>query len=162
MLEALFNATDGPHLQFNTNWKTSAPLDSWHGVTTDNNGRVSGINLAENQLAGELPAEIGILSELEQLTFDFNQLTGRVPKELGSLSKLERLSLSVNYFGSSLPSEIGNLSNLRHLDVYDSGFRGEITRSIGQLTRLQVLNLGTIHSLGRSHLKSVSSRICGS
>ena len=32
-LEALYEATDGPNWTINTNWKTDAPLEEWHGVT---------------------------------------------------------------------------------------------------------------------------------
>ena len=38
-LEALYDATAGGSWTDNTNWKTSAPLGAWYGVTTDASGR---------------------------------------------------------------------------------------------------------------------------
>ena len=40
-LIALYNATGGPNWSNNTNWLSDAPLDQWHGVTTDGTGRVA-------------------------------------------------------------------------------------------------------------------------
>ena len=38
-------------------------------------------------MTGEIPAELGNLSNLEWLRLDDNQLTGEIPAELGNLSK---------------------------------------------------------------------------
>ena len=45
-LEALYEATGGPGWTDNTNWKTSAPLGDWFGVTTDGDGRVTRLRLS--------------------------------------------------------------------------------------------------------------------
>ena len=42
-LEALYDTTGGASWTNSTNWKTSAPLGDWYGVTTDASGRVTGI-----------------------------------------------------------------------------------------------------------------------
>ena len=52
--------------------------------------------LHNNQLSGEIPSELGSLSNLEWLWLQRNQLSGEIPAELGSLSNLERLDLSDN------------------------------------------------------------------
>ena len=44
--------------------------------------------LSENQLSGEIPAELGSLSNLISLILDNNALSGEIPAELGSLSNL--------------------------------------------------------------------------
>ena len=51
-LEALYDATGGPGWTDSTNWKTSAPIGEWFGVSTDAAGRVTGLNLGENALTG--------------------------------------------------------------------------------------------------------------
>ena len=51
-LEAFYDATGGPGWADSTNWKTSAPLGEWFGVTTDGDGRVRRLNLNGNALAG--------------------------------------------------------------------------------------------------------------
>ena len=58
-LEALYDATGGPGWTDSTNWKTSAPIGEWFGVSTDAAGRVTGLNLRGNDLTGSIPAELG-------------------------------------------------------------------------------------------------------
>ena len=45
-LEGFYNATDGPNWTVGTNWKTAELLSSWHGVTTDTDGRVTELSLS--------------------------------------------------------------------------------------------------------------------
>ena len=54
-LVALYNATGGPNWANNTGWLSNAPMGQWYGVTTGDNGRVTGLDLYENQLSGEIP-----------------------------------------------------------------------------------------------------------
>ena len=54
-------------------------------MTTDHAGRVRGLDLSDNGLAGLLPREIGSLENLEYLSLYWNNLTGPIPDTLGSL-----------------------------------------------------------------------------
>ena len=63
-LVALHNATDGPNWSRNNHWLSAEPLGEWFGVTTDSNGRVTKLDLYENQLRGETPPELGSLHQL--------------------------------------------------------------------------------------------------
>ena len=87
-LVALYNATGGANWTNNTNWLTNAPIGQWHGVTTDANGRVTKLYLQENVLSGQIPTELGSLSNLENLVLWGNELTGTIPTKLGSLANL--------------------------------------------------------------------------
>ena len=95
-LVALYEATRGPNWTYNWNWLSDRPLSKWYGVTTDVNGRVTELNLHDNQLRGWIPRELGSLSSLESLDLSDNQLSGRVKRELGNLSSLESLNLHDN------------------------------------------------------------------
>ena len=64
---ALYNATSGDNWANNTNWLSDMPLRGWHGVTTDSDGRVRKLDLSGNQLSGEVPSELGSLSNLKSL-----------------------------------------------------------------------------------------------
>ena len=66
-LVALYNATDGENWRKNRNWLSDAPLGAWYGVYTNSSGQVTELHLANNSLAGELPPELGRLSNLEVL-----------------------------------------------------------------------------------------------
>lgn len=48
-----FITTSGPSWKNNTGWGTSAPLGEWHGVTTNDGGRVAELELLDNNLKGE-------------------------------------------------------------------------------------------------------------
>ncbi|CAN0577526.1 unnamed protein product, partial [Ectocarpus sp. 12 AP-2014] len=51
-LMELFDATKGSSWKNKTGWGTSAPLGQWHGVTVDGTGRVTTLDLRENNLSG--------------------------------------------------------------------------------------------------------------
>ncbi len=95
-LVALYNATDGANWRNNESWGTDTPLEQWHGVTVDDNGRVMELRLSGNELTGNISAELGSLTNLTDLFLFNNELTGNIPAELGSLTNLERLWLSTN------------------------------------------------------------------
>ncbi|OAD19685.1 Na-Ca exchanger/integrin-beta4 domain protein, partial [Candidatus Thiomargarita nelsonii] len=65
-----------------------------------------------NQLTGEIPRELGNLSNLRELGLGRNRLTGEIPSELGNLTKLEYLSLDNNQLCGEIPVELKNLSSL--------------------------------------------------
>ena len=117
VLVALYNATDGPSWS-NTNswnWLSDAPLEEWHGVTTDDSGGVTELRLSHNRLSGNIPAKLGSLSNLKVLELSHNQLSGEIPPELGSLPNLEELDLSNNKLNGEMPPELGSLRYLQGL-----------------------------------------------
>lgn len=53
--------------------------------------------MTENDLVGEIPSEIGMLSNLQELELGKNELSGPIPSELAGLAalrKFERMSTS--------------------------------------------------------------------
>ena len=140
-LVALFHATDGPNWTNNENWLDAVPLGEWHGVTTDTSGRVTGLSLNRNGLTGEVPSQLGNLTNLETLSLNFNEFTGPIPPELGNLTNLETLSLNFNEFTGPIPPELGNLTNLERLNLNGNEFTGPIPPELGNLTNLERLNL---------------------
>ena len=88
--------TDGPNWTNNTNW-LSGPLNTWYGVTVQD-GRVTAVDLNNNNLIGTLPSRIGKLNALASFVVWGNQLTGELPPELGNMSSLVTLDLGVNQF----------------------------------------------------------------
>ena len=112
-LVALYNATGGPNWTDNTHWLSDEPISEWHGVGTNDDGRVTELNFGGNQLTGTIPAELGQLTQLQRLFLWSNQLTGEIPVELGQLSQLQSLSLSGNQLTGEIPVELGQLSQLQ-------------------------------------------------
>jgi len=72
----------------------------------------------ENNLTGEVPSELGLLSSLKFLNLARNQLKGRIPTEIGMLhSTLQDLNLEKNSMTGDIPTEIGLLSLLELLHI---------------------------------------------
>ena len=100
---ALYNLTGGAENRWarRDKWLTEAPVWEWYGVTADHNGRVTVIDLRNNQLSGEIPAELGKLTSLESLRLDsalrdrrsgnrrrdINMLSGEIPAEVGQADR---------------------------------------------------------------------------
>ena len=141
VLVELYNATDGANWTNNTNWLSDRPIREWHGVINDADGRVSDLLLGRNELTGEIPKELGSLSNLKNLYLHANQLTGEIPMELGDLSNLQRLILSSNQLTGEIPAELGNLTGLTILRLSSNQLTGEIPAELGNLTGLTFLHL---------------------
>ena len=111
-LVEFYNATNGANWNNNTNWNSSAPLNQWHGVST-NNGRVVVLHLNDNQLTGSIPSSLGSLTNLAQLFLSDNQLTGSIPSSLGSLTNLleGHLELRNNQLTGSIPAALCRFEN---------------------------------------------------
>ncbi|KAL6661235.1 hypothetical protein ACP70R_000619 [Stipagrostis hirtigluma subsp. patula] len=63
---------------------------SWPGVTCADGGggRVAAVELANASLAGYLPSELSLLSELQELSLPYNRLSGQIPAAISALQKL--------------------------------------------------------------------------
>ena len=140
-LVALFAATDGDNWVNNENWLSNAPLDRWHGVSTDGDERVTDLELFENELRGTIPPELGRLANLTRLILFDNELRGEIPPALGNLANLERLYLSNNNLRGEIPVELADLRQLEHLILSTNNFSGPIPQQVGKLTRLAALSL---------------------
>ena len=113
-LAAFYNATGGADWTNSANWLTDAPVGQWHNVTTHDDGSVAILDLQDNALSGEIPAELGNLANLEQLRLNDNQLTGEIPAGLGRLENLTLLHLSGNQLTGCVAAAL--------MDVADKDF----------------------------------------
>ncbi len=140
-LRALYEATGGEDWTSDDNWLTGRPLDTWHGVEVDEEGRVTNVHLDFNRLEGQLPPELGDLDRLQSLVLSRNALAGPIPPELGRLPILLRLDLRDNHFDGEIPPLIGSFSYLEELDLSLNGFEGRIPAALGNLGALHRLDL---------------------
>ena len=146
-LRAIYLSTGGDNWDDNTGWLDSlqfidnptipvgTDVGIWYGVATDADGCVTCIDMdgidnclggssGGNNLSGDIPPELGNLSNLTTLYLSKNQLSGSIPTEIGNLTNLGYLSLSANQLSASIPTEIGNLTNLIFLGVNDNQLSG--------------------------------------
>ena len=140
-LITLYHATRGDNWRYHNGWLTGAPLGDWHGVTTDGDGRVAGLNLKNNNLTGNMPSELGSLSKLNRLSLSSNHLVGEIPLELGKLIELEWLYLNGNELTGSIPRQLSALTNLTDLWLNENELTGTIPAELGNLIKLTILSL---------------------
>ena len=92
-LLALFRQTNGLKWTNTKNWSTPAHLGEWFGVATDDSGRVTALNLRDNNMSGLLPSSLSALTYLKTLNLALNgSLSGPLPQVLTGLH-LESLQL---------------------------------------------------------------------
>ena len=140
-LVALYYSTGGPHWNRRDNWLSDKPLNRWYGVETFND-RVAALHLGGNGLRGEIPPELGTLTQLRELWFgDGNGLTGELPSELSRLTKLEVLDLGYSDVSGSIPAWLGELTRMRSLYLDGNQFEGELPEELGNLVQLELLTL---------------------
>ncbi len=137
----LYNATNGPNWTNNANWNTAALVTDWHGVTVVD-GKVTALDLRQNNLVGTVPSTIGSLVNLQDLFLNINTLSGAIPTALGSLTNLQKLYLGNNQFTGTIPNEISQLVNLQDLYINNiPALSGTIPAWLGQLSNLRSLSL---------------------
>ena len=139
-LVALYDETNGP--SWTETWDLTQPIDTWYGVSLNQGGCVSALDLNANQLAGEIPAQLGDLASLLDLQLQHNSLTGNIPLELSNLIQLEVLNLGFNQLEGNIPPGLGNLTNLTQLGLNSNQLSGTIPETLSNLTNLNIFFLG--------------------
>ena len=105
-------------------------------------GRVSRLQLIDNNLSGSLPEELSALTNLTSLVISNNiGLTGEIPQSLNNLTSLDYLVLSNNNLSGSIPSSLSELTLLKILMVNGNQLTGEIPSSFGNLSNLVELRM---------------------
>ena len=105
------------------------------------------LNLGANQLSGPIPAEIGnvgfdgTVDHLQNLYLYQNGFTGNIPQEIGELTELRELLLGANELTGNIPWQLGNLSNLQILNLHDNQLFGSIPLTFSNLTALDTFDV---------------------
>ena len=162
----LYNATNPGDTTWNisTGWLT-APLNEWHGVGLNAEGRVNYLDLNNNNLTGTLPESLKNLDSLEFFYFYVNpNLEGNLFEFLVNYPNLQRVSahdcnfsgiilpevfhpglLEIRVFNNQLtgeiPVETGNSLIMDQFNVAGNQLTGTIPTTIGSLKNVRELNL---------------------
>lgn len=144
---------------------------TWPGVTCDTRSRVVALEVSSpsrrsipgRELAGELPAAVGLLTELKEVSFPFHGLRGEIPGEIWGLEKLEVvnlagnslrgplpavfpprlrvLTLASNLLHGEIPSSLSTCKDLERLDLSGNRLTGSVPEVLGGLPKLKWLDL---------------------
>ncbi len=144
ILTNLFHATNGEEWDDTATWASERSLGDWHGVTTNDEGRVIELHFVfeldpEDSVSGGVLDEIHMLNELQSLYLFLRGVEEGIPTELGQLTELRYLDITGHDMRGEIPSELGHLSQLERLNIYGPTLEGAIPQEIFELTKLQEL-----------------------
>ena len=88
-------------------WSAGRPTKDWEGIAVAGTPlRVTGLNLANRGLTGEIWGYLGALTELTEVRLDGNALTGLIPSKLSLLTNLTHVYLAGNDFEGCVPPRL--------------------------------------------------------
>lgn len=141
VLVALYDATDGDNWTTNTNWNSSEPVYTWHGITMVGT-RVTQISLYTNNLVGTIPNDLGDLIYLTSIGFNNNTLSGNIPTNLSNCINLKELSVANNQLTGNIPMEFANLSKIWIFNVYGNQLSGDFPDILASWPNLYFISIG--------------------
>ncbi|XP_042035925.1 MDIS1-interacting receptor like kinase 2-like [Salvia splendens] len=110
---------------------------------------LTSIHLSSCGLYGDIPPQIGYLSDLTNLNLSNNRLRTCLPDSLANLTELHVLDISDNNcYYNSIPPSIGFLSKLRHLNLSHNLLAYELPISLANLSELHVLDISHSYYYG--------------
>jgi len=154
VLATLYFSTGGDKWFNKFGWLTDTDeCDWWNSKWTEKENRtfcdgdgesLEMLFLNENNLRGQLPLELSLLSNsLVWVDFRNQQLQGpSFPTDLFLLTKLTRLELTLNPgIVGTLPSELVKLIALEYIGIGRMGIYGRLPTELGLLTGLETLGI---------------------
>jgi len=148
-LERTNRVNRGGYSQWNSQ-NSSSLCDDWPGIICSSNQtirRVTGINLSNSQIAGEIFGNFSSLSELSYLDLSTNTLGGVIPEDLSRCQNLVHLNLSHNILEGKL--KLSGLRKLEKLDLSVNRFCGEVQLSFPAICdNLVVVNISANNFTG--------------
>jgi hypothetical protein len=124
-----------------TTWTTNLDECQWSNVFCDGDGRVTAVNLRQQNVQGQIPDDLGLLTDMTTLILQSNRLTGTIPSSLGFMTALTDLGLGENELNGTIPLSIGDLTALQRLQLWKNKLSGTIPASFQGLTALKDLGL---------------------
>jgi len=134
----LYNGTNGANWTRNDNWTNGDPCypteTEWEGLKCSWNQDaqyfyISKLELANNNLVGQLQDSIGNLWYVSFFYMSDNSLTGSIPSTLGNISAVE-VWLDSNQLTGDIPDNIWTMNNLNYLTLRGNQLSGTISSSI--------------------------------
>ena len=110
----LYYSTSGEGWLYSTGWLSGDPcVNRWHGVSCDEHGGVTILQLAYNNLTGVLNESIGDLFAFHMLILVGGQIGGVILSSFGKLKNATFLELGNNEFEGAIPASVENMTKLQ-------------------------------------------------
>ncbi|WVZ15579.1 hypothetical protein V8G54_013145 [Vigna mungo] len=90
------------------------------------------LNLASNNLSGEMPDCWYIWPYLVDLNLQNNNFVGNIPQSMGSLTELQSLQIRKNLLSGTFPTILRKTKQLILLDIGENNFSGTIPDWVGE------------------------------
>ncbi|KAG7037829.1 Pollen-specific leucine-rich repeat extensin-like protein 4, partial [Cucurbita argyrosperma subsp. argyrosperma] len=87
---------------------------------------VAGIDLNHADIAGYLPVELGLLSDIALFHINSNRFCGLIPPSFERMILLHELDVSNNRFVGPFPEVVLRIPNLKFLDIRFNDFEGKL------------------------------------
>lgn len=134
-----FLGPDRTCLWFQTLRTTTGQRNNF-GASCNADGKISIILMPWNNMQGTIPAEVGLLTDLEFFAIPANRnINGVLPEQMKKLTKLEFIHVGNNALNGPVPEWIGGLTKLSSLALSDNAFQGSIPMSMRNLKKLSFL-----------------------
>ncbi|KAJ4960187.1 hypothetical protein NE237_020097 [Protea cynaroides] len=131
-----------------TEWSNSSSPCDWPGISCSVNERVTGINLSDYNISGNMFGNFSRMTELSVLDLSQNTIEGPIPDDLNRCKNLRHLNLSHNILAGEL--NLTGLTNLETLDLTVNRLEGGIQLNFPALcNNLVTLNMSFNDFTGR-------------
>ncbi|KAJ0075463.1 hypothetical protein Patl1_35213 [Pistacia atlantica] len=107
--------------RFEVNFLTKNRYDSYKG---DILNFMTGMDLSNNDLSGDIPSEIGDLQRIKAMNLSNNFLSRSIPKSFSNLKSIESLDLSHNKLSGQIPRQLTGLNYLAVFNVSYNNLSG--------------------------------------
>jgi Leucine-rich repeat (LRR) protein len=151
-LATFYFSTKGDSWANNTDWLSDKNDCVWFSTSASGQGcdiastDFTALELDKNNVQGELPYELALLTSLTSLSLQNPvgtppYIRGSISSHLGALTSLTSVVIAGNQFSGGIPAELGKWINVATLDLSNNGVNGAIPTAFASLTKLTTLNL---------------------
>jgi hypothetical protein len=132
LLPKVYAEGKSPWLSYSDECLWESSNEGNQGIVCDSENNYFAIHLREIGVTGSLPPELGLLSDhLRLIFFNGNELTGTLPSELGQLTNLQKINFQYNNLSGSLSTEFGRWTDLSIIAAGNNAFTGTIPTETG-------------------------------